>query len=163
LEEWLLREGIPYRVVEPDAEPGDPLPLTCHRCSWLRRKAIFLTAEALECNVVAFAHHADDAAQTTLLNLLYGGQPVTLSPHAEYFSGRFRLIRPLIYVPERDLARFARASGFPSAPPVCPRAKDSRRLRVAQMLDATGPERDQFRSNLLRAGLRGLADAPRVR
>jgi tRNA 2-thiocytidine biosynthesis protein TtcA len=163
LEEWLYGQGIPCRIVEPDVGPSDPPPLTCHRCTWLRRKAIFLAAEALGCNVVAFAHHADDAAQTTLLNLLYGGQAVTLSPHVEYFSGRFRLIRPLIYVPERNLARFARASSFPPAPPVCPRAKDSRRQRIAQLLEANGPERDQFRSNLLRAGLRGLAEAPRVR
>jgi tRNA 2-thiocytidine biosynthesis protein TtcA len=158
LEDWLAQQRIMYRIVEPDARQDEP-PLTCQRCTWLRRKAIFLAAEMMGCNVVAFAHHADDAAQTTLMNLLYGGQAVSLAPHAEYFSGHFRLIRPLIYLPERDLARYARAANFPPAPPACPRAVQSRRQDIARMLDVPGPERDQFRSNLLRAGLRRFADA----
>ena len=163
LEAWLDQQDIRHAIVEPEIGENDPPPLTCQRCTWLRRKALFFAAEKLECNVVAYAHHADDAAQTTLLNLLYGGQTVTLSPHAEYFSGHFRLIRPLIYIPERDLARFARASEFPPAPPICPRASKSRRRQVADMLDVTGPDRDQFRSNLLRAGLRGLPNARKSR
>jgi tRNA 2-thiocytidine biosynthesis protein TtcA len=159
LEEWLAASGAPYRVVEPEIAAGEELPLTCRRCSWLRRKALFLAADALGCNVVAFAHHADDAAQTTLLNLLYGGRTETLAPSRDYFDRRFRLIRPLIYVPERALARFARLAGFPPPPPVCPRAKDSRRKRVADMLALADPrERDQFRTNLLRAGLRAESE-----
>lgn len=155
LEEWLAAEGVPCRVVEPELTADETLPLTCQRCTWLRRKALFLAADALGCNVVAFAHHADDAAQTTLLNLLYGGDVRTLQPAASYFGGRFRLIRPLIYVPESELARFAAASHFPPPPPPCPRGGDSRRKLVADMLKLLG--RDylrQGRMNLIRAGLR---------
>ncbi len=154
LEEWLAVQGVPYRVVEPELTADDVLPLTCQRCTWLRRKALFLAADALDCNVVAFAHHADDAAQTTLLNLLYGGDVRTLQPAAAYFGGRFRLIRPLIYVPESELARFARACDFPPPPPLCPRGGDSRRKLIADMLKLLG--RDylrQGRTNLIRAGL----------
>ena len=140
----------------PDLAADDEPPLNCQRCTWLRRKAIFQAADALGCNVVAFAHHADDAAQTTLLNLLYGGDVRTLAPCADYFDGRFRLIRPLIYVPETDLTRFARASGFPPPPPACPRSDNSRRRRVAEMLKLLGRDYlTQARPNLIRAGLRG--------
>ena len=140
----------------PDVAAGDALPLNCQRCTWLRRKALFLAADALGCNVVAFAHHADDAAQTTLLNLLYGGDVRSLAPAADYFGGRFRLIRPLLYVPESELARFARASGFPPPPPACPRAGDSRRKVVAEMLKLLGRDYlTQVRPNLIRAGLGG--------
>ena len=122
LEEWLAGQDVPYRVVEPELAGDDEPPLTCQRCTWLRRKALFQAADALGCNVVAYAHHADDAAQTTLLNLLYVGDVRTLQPAADYFDGRFRLIRPLFYVPESELVRFARACGFPPPPPACPRS-----------------------------------------
>jgi tRNA 2-thiocytidine biosynthesis protein TtcA len=156
LEDWLAGQGVPVRVVEPEVGAGDEPPLACQRCTWLRRKALFLAADGLGCNVIAYAHHADDAAQTTLLNLLYGGDLRTLQPAADYFGGKFRLIRPLIYVPESELARFARASGFPPPPPACPRAGDSRRKLIANMLKLLGRDYlKQARPNLIRAGLAG--------
>ncbi len=159
LEAWLAAQDAPYRITLPDLAAADALPLNCQRCTWLRRKALFQAADASGCNAVAFAHHADDAAQTTLLNLLYGGDVRTLAPCADYFDGRFRLIRPLIYVPESDLARFARASGFPPAPPSCPRSGSSQRRRVAEMLKLLGRDYlTQARPNLIRAGLRRRDD-----
>jgi tRNA 2-thiocytidine biosynthesis protein TtcA len=156
LEEWLRTEGIAYRIVEPEVDREETLPLDCQRCSWLRRKAVFLAAEELGCLVVAYAHHADDVAQTTLLNLLYGGSAATLAPCADYFGGRFRLIRPLIYVPEKGLARLARAAGFPPPPPVCPRGVQTARHKIARMLDLLGRDYvTQARPNLIRAGLAG--------
>ncbi len=153
LADWLAAEA-PSMIVAPELDAGDRPPLTCQRCTWLRRKAIFQAADALGCNVVAFAHHADDAARTTLLNLLWGGDVCTFAPCADYFDGRFRLIRPLIYVPESDLARYARASGFPTPPPACPRAGDSRRKVVADMLKLLGRDYlTQARPNLIRAGI----------
>ncbi len=85
LEAWLAARGLPYRFVEPELAEGEALPLDCQRCTWLRRKALFAAADELGCNVVAFAHHADDVAQTTLLNLLYGGSVHSLAPAASYF------------------------------------------------------------------------------
>jgi tRNA 2-thiocytidine biosynthesis protein TtcA len=159
LERWLEVQGVPYKVVEPEIGPEEALPLGCQRCTWLRRKAIFLAAEELGCNVVAFAHHADDAAQTTLLNVLYTGSVRTLEPCADYFQGHFRVVRPLFYVPESELARLARAAGFPPPPPLCPRAGESARQRMAQMLRQLGRDYpDQVRPNLIRVGLAGCRE-----
>lgn len=153
LEAWLAAQDVPTRIVTPDVAASET-PLNCQRCTWLRRKALFETAAALGCNVLAYAHHADDAAQTTLLNLLYVGGVHTLAPVADYFDGRFRLIRPLLYVPESALAHFAHASGFPIPPPACPRADRSRRKVVAEMLKLLGRDYlTQARTNLIRAGL----------
>ena len=154
LEDWLAAAGLPYRSVDPEPNAGDEAPLECQRCTWLRRKALFFAADELACNVLAYAHHADDVAQTTLLNFLYVGGVHTLAPVANYFRGRFRLIRPLIYTPESELARFARASDFPPPPPPCPRSSDSRRAKVQEMLRMLGSDYGrQVRANLLRAGL----------
>jgi tRNA 2-thiocytidine biosynthesis protein TtcA len=159
LGDWLTGQGMPFAIVEPEIGTSEAIPLNCQRCAWLRRKALFTAAAVLGCNVVAYAHHADDAAQTTLLNLLYTGNSRTLRPSAAYFGGQFRLIRPLFYTPESELARFARVSAFPAPPPLCPRADHSRRLLVRKMLEMTG--RDyllQIRENLIRAGLAANED-----
>lgn len=155
LDAWLAAQGMPHVVVAPELGADERTPLSCQRCTWLRRRALFRGAESLGCNVLAFAHHADDVAQTTLLNLLWAGKVFTLAPTADYFGGRFRLIRPLIYVPEKALARFAGASGFPPAPPACPRSGDTGRRRAAEMLALLGREYNQARANLIRAGLGG--------
>ncbi len=108
---------------------GETLPLNCQRCTWNRRRTLFEAAQRLGCNVVAFGHHADDLAQTTLMNLLASGKVETMAPRREYFDGALRLIRPLCYVAEKDIRRFARACAFPSPPEDCPRSHESRRPR----------------------------------
>jgi tRNA 2-thiocytidine biosynthesis protein TtcA len=153
---WLAASGYDYRV-EPLLLPEDEaLPLNCQRCTWNRRRTLFQAAERLGCNVVALGHHADDLAQTTLLNLLVGGRVETMAPRREYFDGRLRLVRPLCYVTETELRRFARACDFPPPPEPCPRSNYSRRRLAADLMRQArqGLGRD-VRTNLLRAGLRG--------
>ena len=137
---------------------GEPLPLDCQRCTWNRRRTLFEAAQRLGCNVVAFGHHADDLAQTTLLNLLYHGKVETMSPRREYFDGALRLVRPLCYLAEADLRRFARASEFPPPPPDCPRSDQSRRKAARDLLEQAARGCPNARTNLLRAGLKGNAD-----
>lgn len=108
--------------------------VNCFRCAWNRRKALFLAAERLGANKIAFGHHADDIAQATLLNLFFHGRLETMAPRVEFFQGRFTVIRPLIYVEEKELVQFARACGFPVQTCRCPYGKSSQRARLAKLL-----------------------------
>lgn len=152
--EWLEKSGIPYRIQPFQLPSGEPLPLTCRRCTWNRRKALFEAAQAEGCRTIAFAHHADDLAQTTLLNLLYHGVTETMAPVREYFGGTMRVIRPLCYTAEKDLRRFARACKFPAPPPPCPRADTSRRQLVRELIQIAEKGAQDAKINLLRAGLK---------
>lgn len=154
LADWLAAHGYPHAFVPLDLPPDEPLPLSCQRCTWNRRKTLFYAAERLGCNVVAFAHHADDLAQTTLLNLFYGGRLETMAPAADYFGGRFRLIRPLAFVEEKEIRYFARACDFPPPPSDCPRAHESHRALMAQVLRLFPHDAHRVRMNLVRAALR---------
>jgi tRNA 2-thiocytidine biosynthesis protein TtcA len=153
LAQWLAEYEFDFTIEPLDLPPGEPLPLNCHRCTWNRRKTIFEIADRLDCNVVAFAHHADDFAQTTLLNLFYGGRLETMAPIADYFDGRFRLIRPLAFVPKKDLAYFGRAVDMPPAPPECPRANQSHRELAARALRLFRHDGHRVRMNLIRSAL----------
>lgn len=155
LEEWLARSGYPYTIVPLVLPEGEPLPLDCRRCTWNRRRALFEAAEKLGCNVVAFGHHADDLAQTTLLNLIYHGAVETMAPRREYFDGKFRVIRPLCYVEESDVRRYAKANTFPPPPSDCPRSGVSHRALAKDLLKRAQEGCKDARTNLLRAGLKG--------
>ncbi len=148
---WLEGLGVDYRFVPLELPPGEPLPLDCFRCSWNRRKALFLAADALGCNKLAFGHHADDAAVTALMNLLFTGRLETLEPKVDFFGGRITVIRPLVYIPAKDLAAYARAQNFPVAPP-CPNRSDEHRQRVEEFLRGFGGRQQaMIRANLWRA------------
>jgi tRNA 2-thiocytidine biosynthesis protein TtcA len=151
LEAWFQASGVEY-AFEPLEVPADESrPLTCFRCAWHRRKALFLAADRLHCNKVAFGHHADDAAETALLNLFYSGRLESMEPRVEFFDGKITVIRPLIYVPKEELTRFAQASGFPSPPPRCPNSLTSRRARMQAILQELESDHQGARSNLLHA------------
>jgi len=154
LEAWFESEGVAYAFVpmeeasgQPDRESQSP----CFHCAWRRRKAIFLAADRLACNKVAFGHHADDIAQTTLLNLFYQGRLETMRPRVEFFDGQLTVVRPLAYVPEKELVRFAAACDFPPPPAPCVAAGTSRRALMAQVLRAVEETYPKVKINLWRA------------
>lgn len=150
---WFRRLGVEHEVTPLEVPEDEPLPMDCFRCAWNRRKALFFAADRHGCNKVAFGHHADDAAVTTLLSLMYKGKLETMAPCLNFFDGRFRVIRPLIYVPEREITRYARAQGWTTPPEAaCPQGETSRRVRIARFLATfSRREREQIRANLWRA------------
>lgn len=148
------RQACAFEAVDVDAQPG------CFRCSYLRRKAMFTAAQRLGCTKVALGHHADDAAQTTLLNLFFHGKVETLSPRRQFFGGQFELIRPMIYVPEKEIERFVRACAFPSIPVHCPHGLTSRRMLAKSVIRTLEQEYPKVKINLLRAGLQRSREIP---
>ncbi len=155
LRPWLEALGVPYVFVPLELRDDEPRPPDCFRCAFNRRKALFLAAERLGCRKVAFGHHADDAATTTLMNLLQQGRLESLLPRRTFFQGHFTVIRPLIYLTETDTRRYARVRGWEQAPESsCPRAHITRRQQVEAFLSGFPPrEREQIRTNLWRVAL----------
>ena len=129
----------------------------CFRCSWNRRQALFQAARRLKCNKIAIGHHADDVAETALLNLFYHGRLETMKPKVELFGGSMTIIRPLYFVPEKEIVRFAEASSFPIEASPCPYSRTSKRARMKELLRAVQRECPKVKSNLLHAveGWRG--------
>ncbi len=160
LRPWLEALDVPHVFVPLTLKPNEPRPPDCFRCAFNRRKALFLAAEELGCDKVAFAHHADDAAATALLNVLQQGRLESLPPRRTFFGGLFTVIRPLIYATEAALQRYAKTRGWELAPEsTCPRAHVSRRQQVEAFLASFGRDREQIRANLWRAAWPGTQKA----
>lgn len=128
--------GVEYQVrdVKVLDENGET---TCFWCSWNKRKALFKIADELNCNKVAFGHHKDDIAETMLMNLLYNGEISAMNPKQEMFKGKLTLIRPLCYVDEDLIIKFAKESGFPAQLCQCPFGKDSKRKYIKEFIKKT--------------------------
>ena len=89
---------------------------TCSLCSRLRRGLIYTTASKLGVTKVALGHHRDDAIETLMLNLFFGGRMKAMPPKLSALEGKHTLIRPLYNCAETDIARFARAMAYPIIP-----------------------------------------------
>lgn len=154
---WLEQHGVALHVERMQLGEGEQPPISCQRCARNRRRTLFHAARELGCNVLALGHHADDLAETTLMNLVHNGRVETMAPVRDYFAGAFRLIRPLCYLRESEIRRLARAAEFPEPPPVCPLGERTARAGAGEMLRLAKRASPNAVPNLLRAGLRGLS------
>lgn len=153
---WLRTNGFEYAIETMNLSENETLPMNCHRCSHNRRRTLFQIAKRNGCNKIAFGHHADDLAETTLLNLIFSGSVETMAPKASYFDGIIQVIRPMCFLFEKEIYRFAKICEFPSSPSPCPNSESSRRQNVARIIREVESWGNDFRGNLLRAGLRGI-------
>jgi len=118
---WLEAFGAPYEILRRDTysvvmslvEEGDTY---CAPCSRLRRGTLYSAAERLGCNKIALGHHLDDALETFMLNLFYGGKLQTMPAGYTTNDGRFRVIRPFVETPEAEIAAYARLASYPILP-----------------------------------------------
>ena len=84
---------------------------------------------------VALGHHRDDIVETLFLNMFFGGRMKTMPPKLLSEDGRHIVIRPLAYVPEREIERYARARQFPLIPcTLCGSQQQLQRVVVKKML-----------------------------
>jgi tRNA 2-thiocytidine biosynthesis protein TtcA len=148
LEGWLRREGVPYQILHEDTYKivTDKIPdgkTTCSLCSRLRRGILYRAATELGCNKIALGHHRDDALETLLLNLFFGGKLASMPPRLTSDDGRHVVIRPLITCAESTLAEFAAERGFPILPcNLCGSQEDAQRKQMKKLLatlEATNP------------------------
>ncbi len=138
------------RIIE---ERRDPRKSYCAFCARLRRGALYNLAPRLGCTKIALGHHLDDAVETLLLNQFYVGTLGAMPPKLVADDGRNTVIRPLVYVEERQTASFARRNGFPLVSCRCPVAgdPDTKRERVKALLRDLGREDRRIKRSLLRS------------
>lgn len=146
--------GIPLRV-EPHAtyeiievrQERSP----CSLCANFRRGLLATVAHDLDCNVIALGHHKDDVAQTVLMNLCYGGHFKCFRPNLYMTRTKLRVIRPLVYVEERNIALEAIRLQLPVTSSCCPYGDDTKRVTAKRILSEIEKEVPSIKSNIIHA------------
>ncbi|NNM61691.1 MAG: tRNA 2-thiocytidine(32) synthetase TtcA [Steroidobacteraceae bacterium] len=140
LPRYLDELGVRYHIIEQNtyAVVKRVIPegkTMCGLCSRLRRGALYRFATENGVTKIALGHHRDDIVETLFLNMFFGGRLKAMPPKLLSEDRRHIVIRPLCYVPERLLVRYAAAREFPIIPcTLCGSQPDSQRLAVKRLL-----------------------------
>ena len=141
LADYLTALGVPHHIIEQDTysvvkrvvPEGKTM---CGLCSRLRRGALYRFAAENGITKIALGHHRDDIVETFFLNLFFGGRLKAMAPKLLSDDRRHIVIRPLAYVPERDIARYARSRQFPIIPcNLCGSQANLQRAAVKRLLE----------------------------
>ena len=137
---YLTALAVPFHVIEQDTyrvvkrviPEGRTM---CSLCSRLRRGALYRHASENGITKIALGHHRDDIVETMFLNLFFGGRLRAMPPKLLSEDRRHVVIRPLAYVAEREIERYARARDFPIIPcRLCGSQENLQRVAVKKML-----------------------------
>jgi len=152
LEKYFKKMKVNYHIESIDTLKNTlPKEINCFWCSWNRRKTLFTVADRLGYNKIALGHHKDDIVETILLNLFFHGEISSMSPKQELFEGRITIIRPLAYVEESLIRKFARTLPFNFKECICPNSITSQRTKIAQLIKEIKKFCPEIKTNIIRS------------
>lgn len=140
LPDYLRGRGVPfhietrdtYSVVKRIIPEGKTM---CSLCSRLRRGILYRVADELGATKIALGHHRDDMLQTLFMNMFFGAKLKAMPAKLVSDDGRHVVIRPLAYVAEIDLERWAAHRRFPIIPcSLCGAQENLQRVQIRRML-----------------------------
>ncbi|MEN6533569.1 MAG: ATP-binding protein [Bryobacteraceae bacterium] len=154
LGDYLRERGIAWTYFHDQAsisllreQPGHG----CDLCSRYRRRAVYEVARGLGANVIAFGHTADDFCEALLRNALFTGRLSALPPVTHSSDGEFRLIRPLLLVPESLTREFAESTGAPIVPCGCSQRTGTVRETIRGIFASIGKNYPHVQETMLAA------------
>ena len=157
LKDYIPSLGVPHYYRQQDivgralkTMRGDSF---CAYCSRMRRGILYATAREQGYNVLALGQHLDDLAESFLMSAFHGGTLRTMKAHYVNDAGDLRIIRPFVYVRERQTIDFARRAGMPVTMDNCPACfrMPAQRMHMKLLLAEQEKSHKQIFSNLLAA------------
>ena len=157
LPQYLTRVGVPFHIENQDTysivkrliPEGKTL---CSLCSRLRRGILYRVAGELGCTKIALGHHRDDIVVTLLMNMFFGSKMKGMPPKLVSDDGKNVVIRPLAYVAETDLERWALVREYPIIPcTLCGSQENLQRAQIKAMIRQWDREHPGRIENMLTA------------
>lgn len=152
---FCLKNDIPYHIEKSDIKQiifdyrKEENP--CSLCSNLRRGAMCTSARNRNINKIVYGHHFDDVVNTFFLSLFYEGRLGCFSPVTYLERMDITVLRPLIYVEEREIVRYAKEAKLPVVKSTCPADKNTKRQYIADTLNALDRENHGLKQRIFTA------------
>ncbi len=143
--EYVVERTLIGKIVFEERKEKNP----CSLCANMRRGALNNAAKRLGCNKVALGHHADDLIETLFLSLFYESRLSTFSPVTKLERQDLTVIRPMIYIREKEVAGFAKDKPRIFNP--CPADKRTKREYVKKLLSELQKDNPKIKENVLGA------------
>ncbi len=152
--EYVVKPTDLYEIIFNIRKESNP----CALCSRMRRGILHDTAKELGCNKIALGHHLDDAAETFMMNLLIESRVGCFAP-VTYLSRRdITMIRPLVYVREREVTAAAERLALPVVESKCPANEHTKREDVKNLLLELSKQYGDVPEKIVGAMQRGSID-----
>ncbi len=137
-----------YQIIEEKLRPGTSY---CAFCARLRRGTLYAQAEKLNCNKIALGHHLDDFIETLLLNQFYGGTLAAMSAKLRADNGKHTVIRPFVYVEEKEIQEYSHLQKFPIVHCSCPVVglTNQKRQQMKQLVNNLAKEIPEIRNSMI--------------
>lgn len=145
--EYLEKESHIKEIVFDIRKEKNP----CSLCANLRRGILNTAAKREGCTKIALGHNLDDALETFLMNLFFAGSISTFSPVSYMNRSGITVIRPLIYVPEKETKRYIRRSSTKIMPKVCPMDGNSTREYIKDLIVTLSLKNKHVKANIIGA------------
>lgn len=150
---------IPYFIIPTEIgkvlfdirKEGNP----CSLCAKMRKGALNEKAKELGCNKIAYAHHRDDVIETMMMSLFYEGRFYSFSPRTYLDRMDLTVIRPMIFVKEKDVIGFKNKYQLPVCKNPCPMDGYTKRQYVKELIKELHKDQPYLKDCLFRAVLDG--------
>ena len=136
-----------YQILQVKSEGRSPCPL----CARLRRAMLAEACVELGCNKLALGHHREDALETLLMSLIYEGRLHTFHPKTHMSRTGVTVIRPLVYMPEREIIHEQHRFSLPVLHNPCPANGHTKRQEMKELLGELGRRYPRMQENMLAA------------
>ena len=149
LELMVVDSSEVYKILQVQQELQGLKHLPCSICSRMKKAAINKVANEIGFNKVAFAHHADDALETLLMNEIHGCRVATFSPKMLLENANIVFIRPLLLCHEDEIRKLVKEENLPVLDSHCPADKTTTREDIKQLMDSIYKKYPQAKDNFL--------------
>lgn len=129
----------------------------CSLCAKLRRGILYNRASELGCQKVALGHHLDDAIETYFMNFLFHGKLNSFEPKSYLSKTGVTLIRPLIYVEEKEIIRYVKREELPVIFNPCPVDKKTKREEIKKLVSQLSEDYHDIRQKFVKGMEQGEA------
>ncbi len=145
--EYVIKPTNLWKVIFEERKESNP----CSLCAKMRRGLLHDTAKELGCNKVALGHHLDDAAETFIMNLFDGGRIDCFSPVSYLSRKDLYLIRPMIFIHEKDISNTVKRLNLPVVKSKCPADRTTERENIKKLLSRLEKEYPSLRQKIVGA------------
>ena len=130
----------------------------CSLCAKLRRGILYNRASELGCQKVALGHHVDDAIETYFMNFLFHGRMNSFEPKSYLTKTNVTLIRPMIYLEEKQIIRLVKREELPVIFNPCPVDKKTKREEIKNLVTNLAKNYPDIREKFIMGMEQGTAE-----
>jgi len=134
LQEFCNQRNIEFELIQDDIKIIHENKQPCFYCAWNRRKLLFKYAVDNGFKKVCFGHHMDDVVETLLMNMIYHAELSSFPVKIKMFDGILEIIRPLVYITDKELQRYVKLINYKPLPYDCPFAEFNHREKFRKFI-----------------------------